>query len=74
MSFNAEEIAPMLKQYSEAENVKMDIPAIAERLYYHTSGYPFLVSKLCKNIAEKILPKRETKPPPTKVGGFMTHD
>jgi len=61
MSFNTEEIAPMLEQYSEAENVKMDIPAIAERLYYHSSGYPFLVSKLCKNIAEKILPKRGNK-------------
>ena len=61
MSFNPEEIAPMLEQYSEAENVKMDIPAIAERLYYHTSGYPFLVSKLCKNIGDKILPKKEDK-------------
>jgi hypothetical protein len=61
MSFNAEEIAPMLEQYSEAENVKMDIPAIAERLYYYTSGYPFLVSKLCKNIGEKILSKKENK-------------
>jgi hypothetical protein len=61
MSFNAEEIAPMLEQYSEAENIKMDIPAIAERLYYHTSGYPFLVSKICKNIDGKILPKKENK-------------
>jgi hypothetical protein len=61
MSFNAEEIAPMLEEYSEAENVKMDIPAIAERLYYHTSGYPFLISKLCKNIVEDILPKKENK-------------
>lgn len=58
MSFNPVEIAPMLEQYCAAEGVTMDIPAIAERLYYHTSGYPFLVSKLCKNIAEIILPKR----------------
>ena len=61
MSFNTEEIAPMLMQYSEAENVKMDFEAISERLYYHTSGYPFLISKLCKNIAEKVLPKKENK-------------
>lgn len=59
MSFNPQEIAPMLEEYSQAENVTMDIPAIAERLHYHTSGYPFLVTKLCKNIAEKIL---KTKP------------
>lgn len=57
MSFIPEEIEPMLEQYCEAENIKMDIPDIAERLYYHTSGYPFLVSKLCWNIVEKILPK-----------------
>ncbi|MGB0931231.1 MAG: AAA family ATPase, partial [Chitinophagales bacterium] len=48
MSFNPKEIAPMLEQYSEAEDVTMDIPVIAERLYYHTAGYPFLVSRLCK--------------------------
>jgi len=56
MSFNPQEIAPMLEQYCEAEGVQMDISAIAERLYYHTSGYPFLVSKLCKNIVEDVLP------------------
>lgn len=59
MTFNPKEIAPMLEQYCKAENVKMDIPLIAERLYYYTSGYPFLVSKLCKTVAEDILPKRE---------------
>jgi len=39
----------------------LDLPAIAERLYYHTAGYPFLVSKLCKTIAEDILPQRVDK-------------
>jgi hypothetical protein len=57
MSFIPEEIEPMLEQYCEAEGVTMDTTAVAKQLYYHTSGYPFLVSKLCKNIAEKILPK-----------------
>ena len=61
MSFIPSEIVPMLEQYCEAEGVEMDKAAIAERLYYHTSGYPFLVSKLCKNIAEKILPKQVNK-------------
>jgi hypothetical protein len=51
----------MLRQYSEAEGVTMDFEAISERLYYYTSGYPFLISKLCKNIAEKILPQKEDK-------------
>jgi hypothetical protein len=61
MEFYPNEIAYMLRQYSEAEGVTMDFEAIAERLYYHTSGYPFLISKLCKNIAEKILPTKENK-------------
>lgn len=58
MSFNPIEIAPMLEEYCQAEGVKMNIPAIAGRLHYYTSGYPFLVSKLCKTIAEDILPGR----------------
>ncbi|MEM9889042.1 MAG: GxxExxY protein, partial [Bacteroidota bacterium] len=61
LSFHPEEIAPMLEQYSEAEEVQMDIPAIAERLHYHTSGYPFLVCKICKNIVDDILVQRSNQ-------------
>jgi hypothetical protein len=61
MEFYPNEIAHMLRQYSEAENVQMDFEAMSERLYYYTSGYPFLVSKLCKTIAEEILPNKEDK-------------
>jgi hypothetical protein len=61
MEFYPIEITYMLKQYSEAENVKINYEEIAEKLYYYTSGYPFLVSKLCKTIAEDILPKKEDK-------------
>ncbi|WP_250631476.1 AAA-like domain-containing protein, partial [Rhodoflexus caldus] len=61
MEFYPNEIAHMLKEYSQAEGVQMDFEAISERLYYYTSGYPFLVSKLCKIIAEKILPQKADK-------------
>ena len=61
MSFRPEEIAPMLEAYGQAEDVEIDIPAFSEKLYYYTSGYPFLVSKLCKIIAEDILPGKEEK-------------
>lgn len=61
MSFIPVEIEPMLVDYCQLEKVTMDIRAIAERLYYHTSGYPFLVSKICKTIAEDILPKKTEK-------------
>jgi len=58
MSFNPAEIEPMLAAYAQAEKVKIDIPEMANQLYYHTSGYPFLVSKLCKTMAEKLVPKK----------------
>ncbi|MDX2283516.1 MAG: AAA-like domain-containing protein [Bacteroidia bacterium] len=61
MSFRPHEIAPMLKEYSQAEGVEIDVPAFAEKLYYYTSGYPFLVSKLCKTIAEDLLPQKAEK-------------
>ncbi|MEZ4829330.1 MAG: hypothetical protein R3C61_24035 [Bacteroidia bacterium] len=58
MSFHPHEIAPMLVDYSAAEGVVIDIPAFADKLYYYTAGYPFLVSKLCKTVAEDILPQK----------------
>ena len=61
MSFHPNEIATMLEQYCREEGKRMDIPAIAERLHYHTAGYPFLVSRLCKITAEEILPGRMEK-------------
>ena len=53
MSFDPSEIKTMLVDYAEDRAVEMDFDAIAERIHYYTSGYPFLVSKLCKNIDEE---------------------
>ena len=61
LSFAPREIETMLEDYSREKNIKPDIPAIAEQLYYYTSGYPWLVSKLCKFIDEDIVPQREEK-------------
>jgi hypothetical protein len=57
MSFSPEEIKTMLDDYVENKEVKLDKEYFSERLYYYTSGYPFLVSKLCKIIDEKIMPE-----------------
>lgn len=54
MSFSAEEIAGMLKDYEEDHTTGMDIGRMAELIYEHTSGYPFLVSKICKLIDEDV--------------------
>jgi hypothetical protein len=72
ISLFPEEIASMLKDYKADRNTDMDIPFFAEKLYYYTSGYPFLVSYLCKIIDEKILPRKEKKAwePPDLVEAF----
>jgi hypothetical protein len=61
LSFDPDEICTMLQDYQQDKQIRMDIPAIAGKLYYYTSGYPYLVSKLCKFIDETILPEREDK-------------
>ncbi len=55
MSFSKEEIITMLDDYTENKGVNLDKEYFAERLYFYTSGYPFLVSKLCKIIDENIM-------------------
>ena len=61
MNLQPFEIKPMLDDYVADKGVKMDTAAMAEDLFYYTSGYPFLVSKLCKMLDEDILPTKEVK-------------
>jgi len=61
LSLSRREITSMLEDYAAERKVKMDIPFFAEYLDYFTSGYPFLVSYLCKIIDEKILPRKQNK-------------
>ena len=55
MSFNSDEISTMLKEYSEDKNVTINIKEISEIIHFYTSGYPFLVSRLCQIIDESQL-------------------
>jgi hypothetical protein len=55
MSFHPADIATMLSDYESDCHTGMDIPAISERVYFYTSGYPFLVSDICKVIDEAPL-------------------
>ena len=61
MNLQPFEIKPMLEDYCQETGVTMDTQQMADVLFYHTSGYPFLVSKLCKTIAEDILPEKDEK-------------
>lgn len=54
MNFSAEDIAGMLFEYQQDSETDMETEAIAKLIYDYTSGYPFLVSKLCKLIDEQI--------------------
>ena len=54
MSFSKEEIAGMLREYEDDYHTGMDIDEVAGLLYDYTAGYPYLVSRLCKLMDEKI--------------------
>ena len=54
MSFSAQEIAGMLRQYENDHQTGMDIDMIADLIYNYTSGYPYLVSCLCKKQASGL--------------------
>ncbi|MBQ9947309.1 MAG: ATP-binding protein, partial [Oscillospiraceae bacterium] len=55
MSFSAADIAGMLTDYESDHSTGMDIAAISQEIYNYTSGYPFLVSRICKLIDEQPL-------------------
>jgi hypothetical protein len=61
MSFSVKEIGTMLSDYVNTTGNHIDVPAFSEKLHAWTSGYPFLVCKLCKMIDEKFLPERESQ-------------
>jgi len=60
MSFKPAEIEPMLADFVAETGIQMDTKAVSERIFFWTNGYPFLVSYICKMVAEKILPAQQT--------------
>lgn len=54
MSFSAEDIGGMLKEYEDDYHTGMDVEAISHLIYAYTSGYPYMVSRLCKLMDERI--------------------
>ena len=54
MTFHPEEIAQMLGDYEKDVHTGMDIKKVSEEIYKYTSGYPFLVSAICKMIDEQF--------------------
>lgn len=54
MNFSEDEIAVMLKEYEEDRQIGMEPRAVAKEIYQYTSGYPYLVSSICKWLDEEL--------------------
>ena len=54
MSFSKKQIAAMLEEYESDHRTGMEPAAVAEEIYQYTSGYPYLVSAICKIMDEKL--------------------
>lgn len=54
MTFNAQEISTMLQDYENDHHIGFDIKEISDEIFKYTSGYPVLVSALCKIIDEDL--------------------
>jgi len=56
LSLAVEEIQSLLRDFLSQNQIQVNILETAKKLYYLTSGHPFLVSRLCKIIHEDIQP------------------
>ena len=54
MSLSEKGIEGMLKEYKNDRNLELDTKKAAEFIYFYTSGYPFLVSRICQIIDENL--------------------
>ena len=54
MTFNPQEISTMLADYESENHIGFDINEISQEIYKYTSGYPVLVSGVCKEIDENL--------------------
>ncbi|GBU23512.1 hypothetical protein R83H12_00124 [Fibrobacteria bacterium R8-3-H12] len=54
MSFSVQEITTMLADYENDHKTGMDIDAISKEIRAYTNGYPYLVSRVCQRIDEKL--------------------
>ena len=54
LSFMPDEIASMLVEYEKDCGTGMDISEVSEEIYSFSGGYPFLVSRICQCIHDKL--------------------
>lgn len=54
MSFSPVQIREMLESYEDDHRTGMDIENMAQEIYAYTSGYPYLVSRLCQLLDHQV--------------------
>ena len=54
MAFSVKQIENMLLEYETDNQTGMDATEVAKEIYQYTSGYPYLVSAICKTMDEKL--------------------
>ena len=54
MAFSALDIASMLSDYEADQQTGMNLAEIAAEIYAYTSGYPFLVCRICEYLDEEL--------------------
>lgn len=59
MSFSVDEIKGMIDEYEHDYHTGMNLDEISNLIYEYTSGYPFLVSRICKLIDERVVSSEE---------------
>ena len=54
MDFSSAQIRDMLEEYEADHHTGMDTAAMSEEIFQYTSGYPYLVSAICKRLDERL--------------------
>ena len=54
MSFSVSDIQTMIQEYEQEHRTGIDVKEISRILYDYTSGYPYLVSKICQLLDERV--------------------
>ncbi len=54
MSFQADDIERMLSEYEEDYHTGMDIRQVSRWIFEYTAGYPYMVSRICKLLDERV--------------------
>lgn len=65
MNFSTDQITVMLDEYERDHQTGMEVRVVAEEIYAYTSGYPVLVSAICKNIDEELAEESRFEKPRT---------